>query len=164
MAEQEPALSVEIEPGFSDDRKKRLNHVLQGVRELLHEQQLDVESEHVGARVRLQDGVELYIHAGSENFSLEQRWEVLTPDSWLLISFAAHSLDEDAPLGRLKGSLLKLGAKGLHVAKDAAGIRDEPEQLSVLPEVPASHQQHLELSVFLSRAIARVRGKSNLDQ
>jgi|GEM_PF-2332416 hypothetical protein len=161
MPEQQPEQSSELDSGFSEDRKKRLNHVLQGVGALLREQQLDIESEHVGARISLQEGVELYIHAGSEGFSLEQRWEAMTADSWLLISFAAHSLDDDAPVGRLRGSLLKLGSKGLQVARGAAGIRDEPEQLSALPEAPASHEQQLELSVFLSRAIDRVRRSQN---
>lgn len=165
VIEQEPNVPTEArEEVFSEEKKKRLNHVLQGVNMLLREQKLDVESRHVGARVNLQDGVELYIHAGNEDFSLEQRWEAMTPDSWLLISFAAHSLADDAPLGRLRGSLVKLGSKGLQVARGAAGIQDEPEQLGTLPEAPATADQQLELSVFLGRAISRIRSGSVKDQ
>lgn len=154
MGEKQP----EQEPEFSEERQKRFDHILRGVSLIMQEKKLDIESEHVGARVRLDEGVEVYIHAGTEKFSVEQTWEVMSEDSWVLFSFAAHSL-ADSPVGRLRGSLVKLGSRGLHIARGAAVVRDEPEYLSQLPHAEADGQHQLELSVFISRALQRIRGE-----
>ncbi len=150
---------------MSAERRKRVTHLFRAARELIAERGVKVETEHVGFRASIKDGVSLYLHAGTDDLSVEQEVEVMTPESVLHVSFQPHSLS-GKELGLLAGAVYRIGRRGVQRSRGQADEAVEPPEYHEGQYTKASDTEVLGLSVFLSRALqsAISRDRDNDDR
>ena len=151
--EQEPR------PEMSEEGGKRIDHILHSIGSFVSRRTVSAETEHIGAQLSLQRGVNLYVHAGTDEASAVYEFQALKPGAFFLLSI--KKLDDRDPedqkyLRHLPDdALIKISKQGIQIATNAAQINDDPEMLAELPTEKADSTQVLSLSLFINTLLRK---------